>query len=504
MANQAAFSAGWASGERLADERRARKWQLADEERQFTVSNLYNKGQALAKAIPSLSGDQRTTAMGDLSDIEADLAKIYHPDHNPGALQKDWQWLQGLIRKPKPAPAVLQKTTEPGTPEETMSMGGEQIKLPATPPYQFVQPITSAMTSRQRQGMAEREKARAAAEIDVEAAGLNPEQVAQAERQTEEATRDWQLEWAKRHGVSDEAITELTEHLAGVPTVRLQMKPLAGTKPYKGSDGRFYQSVQDQRTGEITAMPMPEGYVPPPPASGPIRAWKRAANGKVVSLLIDRQTNKPIPGTENADILPPPYLTQRISQGFFYYVDEDNQVHEIPETRSSGPVLGSGGKAPSGAQGIPGTEINSHTGGDRVIGVKGSAALNKARSNYADAVKIADLADGLVEDHNSEKDALFVLSLIRSEAGRVNQKEIDLLFSAGGIGEGPERWAAKLGHGELPQDLRLQLQNFTNAQVGAAKAAVDALRTTPSDLKKKAKANVDAGISDDEFLQKVR
>jgi len=39
-------------------------------------------------------------------------------------------------------------------------------------------------------------------------------------------------------------------------------KPLAGTKPYKGPDGRYYQSMLVD--GMVRAEPMPPGYTPPP------------------------------------------------------------------------------------------------------------------------------------------------------------------------------------------------------------------------------------------------
>ena len=46
------------------------------------------------------------------------------------------------------------------------------------------------------------------------------------------------------------------------------MKPLTSAKPYKGTDGRYYLSMQDPLTGAITAEPMPEGYQPPPEKPG--------------------------------------------------------------------------------------------------------------------------------------------------------------------------------------------------------------------------------------------
>jgi hypothetical protein len=505
---------------------RERKEQLSDEERKLHVSSLYQQGDALSKLIPSLSGDRREQAMKSLTSIEADIASIYHPNNNPGALQKDWDFLRGMFNRKKAAPALsnvsYDATVTPDlnlTAEAQFPAGGAanatSTGAPITIPGHVadVRPAAAIMTPQQRRTYTRQDEARKKAQIDVQAAGLSPQELEQEKQREDEASRAWQLDWAKRHGITGAALDELTEHIAGLPTIKSKLKPLAGSKPYRGSDGRYYQSMQDTETGVIEAMAMPEGYTPPPLAAGPIRAWKKNASGQIVSFLLDRQTNAPIPGSENPDILPPPYLTLRISQGNYHYVDEDNQVHEIPETRSSGPALGGAGGGPvsSGNTATPGTRGGRGSSGaqpaatgDRIIGTKGSAPLNKARSSYGDAVKIANLADDMVTDPSSEKDTLFVLALIRSEAGRVNAQEIASLFQAGGIAEGPERWAAKTGHGELSDDLRAQLQNFTHAQVKSSQAAVDALRSTPGDLKKKAKANMDAGASDDEFLQKVK
>jgi hypothetical protein len=583
MASDSAWSQGWQTGSAAAAAQRARKEQLTDEERQLHIKTLYERGNALSKVIPSLSGDQRDKAMQDLTDIEQGIQQVYHPDnphHGTPALARDWHLLAGLIHRdhfqkqpPPPVPitspgatftpdaqtvtlpetpaygapalspwatpldasttpaslsAVRKVTQQPGTPASLpITLPSAPVTIPGTR-----QPSVGLATPEQRRQMAQRDAARKRAEIDVESAGLSPEdEQAQKDRLLEQSN-DRVIAWAKKNGITDpDALQELTEHLAGLPQPKPKFKPLPGSKPYKAGDGLWYQTMQDVE-GNIVEQAMPRNYVPPPSTAGPVRAWKLDANGKYVSVLLDRQTNKIQPGSENYDLLPPPYLTQHISTGVYHFADEDNQIHEIPETRTSGPALGGGGR-PSGAAAAPSTAAAPAapaTGaapaagakpraggaapaapaagggaplvkGDRIIGTKGSEALNKARSDNASAVKIANLADDMVNDPSSEKDANFVMSLIRSESGRVNQKEIDMLFSAGGLAEGPERWAMKYGHGELPQTLRKQLQNLAKAQVKATQVAVDTLRGNPQDLKQKAKDNVDAGKNDDQFLR---
>ena len=225
MANQAAFQLGWAA----ADEGRARKQQLADEERKLKVTELLNQRKALANNAASLKGADRDKAVSQLQDLDLAFAKIYHPDHNPGALQKDWHWLQNLIRKPKQNSAVL-STSEPGTgtPEETITLPeqkidfpstqptvtgpasqgpyaegltstdqtvsvngkdiavpapiavSETVTLPKTPNLPAVKVAAAKLTPQQRKLTKQRDDARKQAEIDVAAAGLTPEQEQEA------------------------------------------------------------------------------------------------------------------------------------------------------------------------------------------------------------------------------------------------------------------------------------------------------------------------------------
>jgi hypothetical protein len=198
MANAQAFELGWQGAREALEHRRERKEMLADEERKVKISDLFDKGHRLSALIPSLAGDDRAKAVDTLTNIESDIRQIYHPDHNPGALQKDWHWLEGLIRRPKPAAPVLQSsTTQAATPATTVTLPGQaqsfrvgeqQINIPAalttnpvaldaTPPAKVVSIRRDALTPDQRQRMQGREQARQRAEQDVMASGeLSPQQ----------------------------------------------------------------------------------------------------------------------------------------------------------------------------------------------------------------------------------------------------------------------------------------------------------------------------------------
>lgn len=132
----AAFERGsQAMGERLK-EKRERKEMLSDEDRKLKVNELFAREEAIGKIMPSLKEGtpeyQKYSQI--LDDINVAKNEIYHPIKNPGALQKDWHWLSGLVHKGKPTPPILSKTTEPGTPSATVVMPGQDVTLPPTTP----------------------------------------------------------------------------------------------------------------------------------------------------------------------------------------------------------------------------------------------------------------------------------------------------------------------------------------------------------------------------------
>jgi len=81
------------------------------------------------------------------------------------------------------------------------------------------------------------------------------------QRREQGLNRDAIIDWAQKQGISGTAMEELKEHLAGVPTAKIPT-PLSGTKPYKKSDGKYYQAMRDATTGQIIEEQMPEGYSP--------------------------------------------------------------------------------------------------------------------------------------------------------------------------------------------------------------------------------------------------
>jgi hypothetical protein len=232
MASTNAWNLGAEIASKNITAKRERKQALSDEQRQFKVLDLYAKGHGLTQGIAALGeGDPRRQSMMDaLTDVESSLHDIYHPLKNPGALEKDWHFLAGLIHKSRPAPAVLSRTTQPGTPETTMKLGGQEIKLPATPAYQTVAPKPIAMTPQQRQLLARRGEARKRAELDVAAGGLSPEQEAAIDVRKTDAEIDAKMARFDKYypdapkDMRDRYRVGLLESSAGIKT------PTVGTK----------------------------------------------------------------------------------------------------------------------------------------------------------------------------------------------------------------------------------------------------------------------------------
>jgi hypothetical protein len=207
-----AFESAFQTGVRDTELRRARREALEDEERQTKVSGWYSQANALSKTIALLKPDdpKRKDMMGQLADLEANIKDAYHPIKAPGALQRDWHWLVGHVHKNPPPGAAWAKTTQAGTPDQPITLPDQgTITFPAAKPVTVVrapasgigpaqsftataQPSTirpeqsvtlgatpaeetltlkpTALTKEQRERMARRDQATTQAELDVAAA----------------------------------------------------------------------------------------------------------------------------------------------------------------------------------------------------------------------------------------------------------------------------------------------------------------------------------------------
>jgi hypothetical protein len=387
-------------------------------------------------------------------------------------------------------------------------MNGQDVTLPATPAYTTLTTRLPALTPVQRQKIEQRDEAKKRAQWDVTAAGLSPQQEQQQKAQAPRAEVESDLALFDQYypgapkDQRDIYARLLLEANTGIkaPTLGTRWVTKTGTINSQKTAVMYDEKDPDAKLRYLNGQPVPDDlankFTPDPTraAPAPTKAWT-VKNGRYTMVLLDRETNQPIPGSERTDILPPSYMIPRISTGVYHWADENGQLHETPETRSTAPVLPGVGGVPGRGRAAVAPRTPAGTGapapgasGDRILGSKGTPALNKAKAEYGAAVKLASLADKLVADAEtahaegrnvSEQDTLFVLNAIKAEAGRVNQQEIDRVFKAGGIQEGPSRLLDRITAGELSDDLRRQIQHFAHQLRDASQDEVKAL-TVPA------------------------
>ena len=454
--------------------REAHKQALSDEELQGKIQDEIGKRQAIIEKLPTLQGPERDKATSDLTEIAHNLRELYHPEKNPGAIEK----LGHLL------------TDHLGL---TNALGRDQKSV-----------------AKKAQGW---EKDQSTAQGWEASAPLSPEQQAQVEARKKNAENDATIEWLRKNGASEDVINSYKEHVAGVPLTR-------GTKavgiPYQdANDKKWYQRyLNNDGTDYRVEVP---GYTPKESGTGPIRAWKQDDNGKIFSVLLDRQTNKPIPGTENYDILPPPYLTGKITTGVFHWVDEDHNEHETPEERTTSPVLpGSPTPSPTstptpkkttgaGGQSAPPTAGGKK--GDTILGKGKNPAFDKLATETNEDQRIVNDADTWIKipkGQRSAADYSFVIKLIHSNAGRVNILEINAMFGLGGLKIWPDAEYAKRLRGELPDQTRNQLWKLVHDQLDADKKTIAQMNSSGTSPQNGGETQPTGSMSDEEFLEKIK
>jgi len=208
-------------------------------------------------------------------------------------------------------------------------------------------------------------------------------------------------------GLTDASVATM---ITGHPVFTAAMKEQHG-RPYIGTDGKMHTPLYGptgepigEQIGETNAAnkiitktvndpASPTGWsyqtidplsqsvlnqtpgAPPPIASFGRPAWTMK-DGKPVQVLLSKQTGQVIPGTENADVVPPSYMLPHIKEGEFSWTDDEGVLHRAPTTSTTTPVLPGGGggskstgKATATPKGIPAPpSTGSATSTGRVIG----------------------------------------------------------------------------------------------------------------------------------------
>lgn len=111
MANDAAWQQGWSEGAGIAQERRAHKQALSDEEFHQVNDELFKQRDAIQAKLPALKDnpDEYKQATDQLTTLNKAIRLHWHPDKNPGMLQKYGHVLTDRLNLTKPLPTQAQR-----------------------------------------------------------------------------------------------------------------------------------------------------------------------------------------------------------------------------------------------------------------------------------------------------------------------------------------------------------------------------------------------------------
>lgn len=480
MAEASVFDRGLQQGYARGEEPHLRSQAREDQEFQLKISDLVDQRKTLQQRLPTLTGaDGKATpeydkAMNDLQENAKAIREMYHPDKNPGAIAKFGHYLTDAIHSRTPQERVQRRDQRVG--EKILK--NEAVDKDAANRIALSAPPT------------------------VEQEAANESRARQAK--LEEAVKNWK-------SVNKDATPEEERDFRQ----RISESAILGMKPSASEDRGNWELVTGKKDGKPFSYYHDKVHNKNTTATGmelapselenferdekPVKLPKKTANdilieSYIASLHSDAKTFEDLSPEQQANF--PKWknaLAQRSSTRQSTVADRDGNVHVIDLTSTSGPIevfhsgsdqnhpQSGGGNAPKSdtpKNGSSHFKDGPQLKHDIMLNFKKSTPdYNDAKKKYNDSERIALLADKWVQHPSSEADANFVLELIRSEAGRVNQNEINQMFQAGGIEEMPERWAAKAGHGELAPALRSQLVSFIHDTRDVAKQVLQEMDT---------------------------
>jgi hypothetical protein len=241
-----AFQLGFQTERAERAAKREHKVALEDEDRKLKFADLHDQLHALQTNAAALNKLNDPETVAKAADIYQQMNQLYHPVNAPGALQRDWEFIKGVITRKKPMPQsqataaapTLAATTTPtpaatsvsppegmeGLSEESVSLPGDTFKiggpagqvstttLPAmnvtAPPPVAAAPTPAATpappvaapkpTSYERKLQAQREKAQEEAKRFLQSGPLSPEQEAAVKMQTDLSAKRTQIEGTNR------------------------------------------------------------------------------------------------------------------------------------------------------------------------------------------------------------------------------------------------------------------------------------------------------------------
>ena len=515
MADASVFQTGFEEGLKRGGEAHARKRAVADEELQQKITDLLNQRDSLQQKYSQVKGTPDEAQVGqDILTNQAAIREFYHPDNNPNAIQKFGSMLMERLHMKKPQPSITTQS------ELTVPESGQT--LPVGP-----KTTVTEMTPKQGEKFNKEQSSDQAAAAAVEAAApLSPDQIAEQERKKTAA--DLQSQIDTKLGIFDRMFPnapeeQRTQYKNYLAESILGMKPGQEVGKWVNTPGTIrgqkVDLLYDEKTGtykyptgESVSEDDLRNFVPdlkPSKMSANDRLWDSYASslGKTMDQLT-MQDKAGFEGWLNK-------LKARSTTRQTVIYDRDGTGHIIDLTNISSPVEittpsqggqpGGGaqpaagatptatpGARPSGTQpagsarpnGVAPHQAAAPAGAGRTLPFKkATPAWNKLSADKEEDQRLVDYADTWINipaGQRSEADGSFILALVKSKAGRVNQQEINMYFNAGGIAELPERWAAKTGHGELPDALRQQLLTLVHSQLDADNQAMQQMDAPPA------------------------
>jgi hypothetical protein len=466
MADDAAWNAGWALGERIQGQRQEHKQALSDMELQGKITDLVENRKAIQAKLPTLLDDkgqptpEYQQAMDSLTQNARDLREVYHPQRNPTAIAKYGHLLTDALHVTNPA----QRQEKQASKQASLAAGDQRTaqSLAAAAP---LSPEQTAVTT------ANANAAGDLASVQAKIKNLNT--------LFPNATPEQKQTW----------FNELAQAITGGKTLAEKyFSQIITTKDTEGKEHHWRVPMDSNMDPEEIDFNGQVVVPKTPPKVNKMTTGQLLQDSYLASLKLPSST----PWESLTDAQRTGYqlyvnkLKQRASNHQSAITDREGNVHIVDLSGSSGPVEVSpsptrpSATPPPAPHGGAGTATPKATGsqksggssskGDRVLDFqKSTPSYTKAKNDVVDATKLDSIATQVAahpDDAVNQK--RLAVQLERASAGRFTVQALDYIIKAG-WGNTIEGWALSPTTGALPPDIVRQLVEGAHENLKAAK-----------------------------------